>query len=166
MSQRGRRGVGIAGLLLGAGLGGFIDGIVFHQILQWHNMLSGWIPPLDEATIKINMLWDGYFHLGVWFLTVLGVIVLWHTSRQLHHRVAARFLYGAMLIGWGVFNVVEGVINHHLLGLHRVHEYSTAGIWWDLAFLTSGLLLVLAGAALARRSGQGPAAPRRVPDSR
>jgi uncharacterized membrane protein len=29
------------GLLLGAGLGGFFDGILFHQLLQWHNMVSG-----------------------------------------------------------------------------------------------------------------------------
>jgi uncharacterized membrane protein len=30
-----------AGLLHGLGLGGFIDGILLHQILQWHHMLSG-----------------------------------------------------------------------------------------------------------------------------
>lgn len=30
----------IGGLLLGLGLGGFVDGIAFHQILQWHHMLS------------------------------------------------------------------------------------------------------------------------------
>ena len=27
------------GVLLG--LGGFFDGVVFHQLLQWHHMLSG-----------------------------------------------------------------------------------------------------------------------------
>jgi uncharacterized membrane protein len=27
-------------LLLGLGLGGFIDGIVLHQVLQWHHMLT------------------------------------------------------------------------------------------------------------------------------
>jgi uncharacterized membrane protein len=29
-----------SGLLFGIGLGGFLDGIVLHQILQWHHMLS------------------------------------------------------------------------------------------------------------------------------
>lgn len=29
-----------AGILLGLGLGGFFDGIVLHQILQWHHMLT------------------------------------------------------------------------------------------------------------------------------
>jgi uncharacterized membrane protein len=33
-----------AGALLGIGLGGFVDGILFHQILQLHNMLSNWVP--------------------------------------------------------------------------------------------------------------------------
>jgi uncharacterized membrane protein len=28
------------GILLGIGLGGFVDGIVLHQILQWHHMLT------------------------------------------------------------------------------------------------------------------------------
>ena len=27
--------------LMGVGLGGFIDGILLHQILQWHHMLTG-----------------------------------------------------------------------------------------------------------------------------
>jgi len=29
-----------AGIFLGLGLGGFVDGILLHQILQWHHMLS------------------------------------------------------------------------------------------------------------------------------
>ena len=30
----------MSGLLYGLGLGGFIDGIVLHQILQWHHMVT------------------------------------------------------------------------------------------------------------------------------
>ena len=82
--------------------------------------------------------------------------VSWHFVRSAGRSAATvpAMPHGAMLIGWGVFNLVEDVINHHLLGLHRVHEYSTAGIRGDLAFLTSGLLRVLAGATLTRCSGQ------------
>ena len=29
-----------AGILFGLGLGGFFDGIVLHQVLQWHHMLT------------------------------------------------------------------------------------------------------------------------------
>ncbi len=38
-----------AGLLLGIGMGGFVDGIVFHQLLQTHSMLSGVRPGLTLA---------------------------------------------------------------------------------------------------------------------
>jgi uncharacterized membrane protein len=41
---------------MGAGLGGFIDGIVFHQILQIHNMLSARIPADTLINAKIHMV--------------------------------------------------------------------------------------------------------------
>lgn len=37
--------VAVAGVLIGIGLGGLIEGIVFQQILQWHNFVSNRIPP-------------------------------------------------------------------------------------------------------------------------
>ena len=44
-----------SGILMGAGMGGFVDGIVFHQILQLHNMVSGWLPPSNLVDAKVNM---------------------------------------------------------------------------------------------------------------
>jgi Predicted membrane protein (DUF2243) len=35
----------VAGMLIGSGMGGFVDGIMLHQMAQWHNMLSNVIPP-------------------------------------------------------------------------------------------------------------------------
>ena len=29
-----------AGILLGVGIGGFFDGVVFHQVLQWHHLVT------------------------------------------------------------------------------------------------------------------------------
>ena len=45
-----------------------------------------------------------------------------------------------MLTGFGIFNLVEGIIDHHLLGLHHVNETvpPEQWLWWDLAFLASG----------------------------
>ena len=66
----GHRGALIAaGTLLGIGLGGFLDGILLHQILQWHNMLSSVVPPIDVVSIKYNMVWDGLFHAFTWVMT-------------------------------------------------------------------------------------------------
>ncbi len=30
----------LPGIVLGVGLGGFVDGILLHQLLQWHHMLT------------------------------------------------------------------------------------------------------------------------------
>jgi uncharacterized membrane protein len=35
----------MAGLRIGVGMGGFVDGIVRHQLAQWHHMLSNVVPP-------------------------------------------------------------------------------------------------------------------------
>ena len=47
---------------MGIGLGGFFDGILFHQLLQIHNMLSAKYPNTSIANLEINMFWDGLFH--------------------------------------------------------------------------------------------------------
>jgi uncharacterized membrane protein len=139
-----------AGLLLGAGLGGFVDGIVLHQILQWHNLLSNRLPPDTLVRAKVNMYWDGIFHAAVWVMTVVGLGMLWSATGRRDVPHSGRTLLGALLLGWGLFNVVEGVIDHTLLGLHHVYEYTANKLPADLAFLAFGALLVLAGWGLLR----------------
>jgi uncharacterized membrane protein len=139
-----------AGILLGAGLGGFVDGIVLHQILQWHNMLSGQLPPDTLVRAKVNMYWDGLFHAAVWVLTVVGLAMLWGASGRADVPHSGRTLLGGLLLGWGLFNVIEGVIDHELLGLHHVYEYTPNHLPADLGFLAFGVALLLAGAGLVR----------------
>ncbi len=139
-----------AGLLLGAGLGGFVDGIVLHQILQWHNMLSNQLPPDTLVRAKINMYWDGVFHAAVWVMTAVGLFSLWQATGRPDVVRSGRTLWGALLLGWGLFNVVEGLIDHQLLGLHHVQEYAADKLPWDLAFLGFGGLLLLSGGLLLR----------------
>ena len=55
-----------------------------------------------------------------------------------------------MLAGWGMFNVVEGVVDHHLLGIHHVRDDLGGPLSWDLGFLAVGVLLVALGWWLAR----------------
>jgi uncharacterized membrane protein len=141
-----------AGLLLGAGLGGFVDGIVLHQILQWHNLLSAQLPPDTLVRAKVNMYWDGVFHAAVWVLTSVGLGLLWTAAGRADVPHSGRTLLGAMLLGWGVFNVVEGLIDHELLGLHHVYEYTPNKLPADLAFLGFGMVLVLMGGGLIRSS--------------
>jgi uncharacterized membrane protein len=134
---------------MGSGLGGFIDGIVFHQILQVHNMLSARIPPDTLLNAKINMVWDGAFHALVWVLTASGLAMLWGVGSRGDVPWSGRTFAGSLLMGWGLFNVVEGIIDHHLLGIHhvveRLHESG-----YDYAFLAFGVLLLAIGASVVR----------------
>ncbi|MBJ6142097.1 DUF2243 domain-containing protein [Hymenobacter sp. BT559] len=139
-----------AGILLGAGLGGFVDGILLHQILQWHNMLSGQLPPDTLVRAKVNMYWDGLFHAAVWVLTAVGLAMLWSATGCPDVPHSGRTLLGGLLLGWGLFNVVEGIIDHEVLGLHHVYEYTPNHLPADLGFLALGLVLLLAGWALVR----------------
>jgi hypothetical protein len=66
-----------AATLIGIGMGGFVDGIVLHQILQWHHMLSVPMPPIDLLSVKVNMVWDGLFHAFTWIVTFIGLLLLW-----------------------------------------------------------------------------------------
>ena len=142
-------------LLLGVGMGGFIDGILLHQILQWHHMLTGdnGGEPLDTvAGLEANTLVDGFFHVTTWmFVAVAGYL----TVRAWQRGELAppwRAHVGMLLAGWGAFNVVEGLIDHQLLGLHHVRDDLGAPLGWDIAFPASGVLLTAVGAALVRTS--------------
>jgi uncharacterized membrane protein len=142
-----------AGILLGLGLGGFFDGIVLHQVLQWHHMLtSAGYPPDSVGNLEINTLWDGLFHASTYLFVVAGLIVLWNTARKRHLRWSSRLLIGSILMGFGAFNLVEGVVDHHLLGIHHVNETAPRGQWiyWDVAFLVWGAAMLIGGWALYR----------------
>src|SRR3954454_19243041 len=72
-----------AGILFGLGLGGFFDGIVLHQLLQWHHMVtSAGYPPDDVQNLKVNTFWDGLFHASTYIFVVLGLVILWRTAHQ------------------------------------------------------------------------------------
>lgn len=143
------------GILLGAGLGGFADGILLHQILQWHNMLSSVHPPTDLVQMKYNMLWDGLFHAFTWIMVVLGIWRLWVAGKRPDVPWSTRTLVGSMLLGWGLFNLVEGLIDHQLLGIHHVHP-GEGQLVWDVAFLALGIIQIGAGwASIAAGRGDG-----------
>ena len=142
-----RRPLIAAGTLLGIGLGGFVDGILFHQLLQIHGMLSARVTRTTVAGLEINMFWDGLFHVVTWTMTALGVVLLWKAVRRNDVPLSTKTLGGSMAMGWGLFNLVEGIINHHLLHLHHVTETDNHLIW-DLTFLASGLLLIGVGASI------------------
>ena len=164
------RGFPLAGgLLLGLGLGGFFDGIVLHQLLQWHHLVtSAGYPPDSVENLNVNTFWDGVFHAGTYLFVALGLAVLWRASRHGPTRWSGKVAIGTMLMGFGIFNLVEGIVDHHLLGLQHVNETAPRELWilWDLAFLAWGAAMLLGGWLLVRtgrRASERPgqhAAPR------
>jgi len=140
----------LPGILLGVGLGGMLDGIVLHELLQWHSMLSQRVPLRSVEAMHVNMLADGVFHAAMWLFTVAGIAALWRAMQRPGLRYDAQHLTGAGLMGWGGFNLVEGLINHQLLGLHHVRQ-ADAEFWpADMAFLASGVVLIAVGAWMRR----------------
>lgn len=140
------------GVLLGIGLGGFVDGIVLHQILQWHHMLtSAGYPPDSVPNLNINTLFDGLFHATTWIAIAIGLMLL-HRAIRAGQAWSGKRLLGGMGIGWGSFNLVEGVVDHHMLGLHHVKENAANPLRWDIGFLVFGVVLVIVGTLVARNA--------------
>lgn len=147
-----------AGILLGTGLGGFFDGILLHQILQWHNMLSSVRPPTDLVAMKYNMVWDGLFHAFTWIMTALGLWRLWVAGARADVPWSTRTFVGSLSLGAGLFDFVEGLIDHQILGIHHVHP-GEGELAWDLGFVGLGAVLMVVGWALIR-SGRGDTTAR------
>src|SRR5437868_4134754 len=103
-----------SGILFGLGLGGFFDGIVLHQILQWHHMLSSVNPPDTVANLKFNTLLDGLFHAATYGFVDIGLFLLWRAAGTAHRPWSSKMLAGTLLLGFGLFNVVEGLIDHEI----------------------------------------------------
>jgi uncharacterized membrane protein len=132
---------------------GFFDGIVLHQLLQWHHMLtSAGYPPDSVRNLEMNTLFDGLFHASTYVFVVLGLVILWRAARRRHLRWSSKLLAGTVLMGFGIFNLVEGIVDHHVLGIHHVNETVPRDHWvyWDIAFLLWGAVMLIGGWAIYR----------------
>ena len=67
--------------------------------------------------------------------------------------LSTKLLAGSMLVGFGVFNVVEGLIDHHLLGIHHVNELVDPVYrrYWDIGFLVWGAAMLGIGWVLLQQ---------------
>ena len=140
------------GLVLGVGLGGFADGIALHQIAQWHNMGSAVLPPTTMDAMRRNMAWDGWFHAATLVLTIAGVYALLGDARRGTRLPDGRAFTGLLLLGWGLFNLVEGIVDHHLLALHHVRDMPAHVPLYDWLFLAvAGVGFTVVGWRLGRR---------------
>ena len=155
VATAGRRAdIRLPGIVLGVGLGGVVDGILLHQILQWHHLVSAQTPPTTLAGLEVNTVADGFFHLATWICVVAASLTSISAWRQGRLAPSYSFHLGLVLTGWGIFNLVEGLVDHQILGVHHVRDDLGAPLSWDLGFLASGILLIAGGWLLHRRGAR------------
>ena len=146
---------GRAGYLLGFSAGGFFDGIVLHQLLQWHHLLSA-----VGGDVRFQILADGYFHLAMYGVAALG---LWRLIRRPVGDGVR--LTGQMLVGFGAWHGLDAVLSHWLLQVHRIRMGVESPLLWDLGWLVIfGLGPLILGVWLLRRRRRpdGPAGRGRL----
>jgi uncharacterized membrane protein len=126
-------------------------------------MLSneGSYPATTVAGLEVNTLWDGIFHAGTWLAVAIGLFFLWKAAGRRDVAWSGQAFIGLLAAGWGVFNLVEGVVDHHLLTIHHVRDDVTHALLWDLGFLAFGALLVVVGWWLYRAAEIPASAPQR-----
>jgi len=127
-----------AGVLMGVGVAAFIDETVSHQLLHWHHFY-------DKSTAEIGLVSDGFFHAGGWLAMVVGLFLFADLQRR--RATVPKRVWAGALIGWGGFQLYDGVIQHKVFRLHQI-RYDVDLTVYDLAWNISGAIGLLIGAVL------------------
>ncbi|WNV76592.1 DUF2243 domain-containing protein [Geodermatophilus sp. DSM 44513] len=144
--ESGRR-LATSGLLVGAGLMGSVDEIVFHQLLAWHMFY-------DRAGGTVGLVSDGLLHAATLSAVVAGLALLADLRRR--GAFDAGRWWALVLLGAGSFQLFDGVVDHKVLRVHQV-RYGVDLTGYDVAWIGSGVLLLGAGAALLLQARRRPA---------
>jgi uncharacterized membrane protein len=160
VTRRRKMPILIAGGVLGAGLGGVIDAILFQQIFQWHHVLSSVVPPVDVPSLTTNVRADGLGALLAVCIALSGLAMLWSAVARPGIVLSTRSFLASLGAGWCAFNLVEGLLAHHVLGLHRM-RYGPHGPGYDFAYLLISAALCVILVTIARSERPRTAGARR-----
>jgi uncharacterized membrane protein len=138
-----------AGAVLGFGMGGFFDGIVLHQLLQWHHLVSNVYPDNTVEGLQLNTLWDGIFHAAMYVITFIGLVMVWRAVHRNDVVQSPRILFGAALVGFGTFHLFDSIVNHWILQIHNIRP-GPDFLLYDISYFIIGIILLAIGAALIR----------------
>ncbi|CAM3585609.1 DUF2243 domain-containing protein [Bordetella sputigena] len=142
-----------AGYSVGFAMSGFFDGILLHQILQWHHLLSG-LRSARFADLRVQIMADGLFHAVMYLIALGGFYMLYRARADLSLPRAGRRLLANFWIGFGAWHVVDAVLSHWVTRIHRIRMDSAYPLAWDLAWLAAfGLIPLTAGWWMRRRPG-------------
>lgn len=141
------RRLALPAFLLGFAFSGFFDGILLHQILQWHHLLSA----IRGDDIRFQILADGYFHAAMYVIAVIGFALLWRARSSISAAGSAGRFAAYVLIGFGVWHVIDAVGSHWILQIHRIRWDAEMPLLWDVGWLAAfGLVPLLIGWRMRR----------------
>jgi uncharacterized membrane protein len=142
------------GFLLGFALGGFLDGILFHQVLQWHHLLSN----VDAAGVqdpRVQIMADGLFHVLMYLLAAAGLALLWRRRVDFGAPAGGQATWVWLVAGFGAWQLVDVVVFHWVLRIHHVRMDSPHPVLWDAGLAAVGAAIVLLAWRLARKPPRG-----------
>lgn len=137
----------LSGVLTGVGVAGFLDEVLFHQLLRWHHFYDG-------STPTAGLVSDGLFH-AVGTVALVAGLLLYADLQRRRVFVLTRWV-GAVLLGWGAFQLYDGLVQHKLLGLHQV-RYGVELLPYDLAWNGAAVLALVGAVVLLRRAARAAA---------
>jgi uncharacterized membrane protein len=114
--------------ILGFAFGGFFDGILLHQVLEWHHFLS-LVPGKD---LRTQILADGLFHLATYVVAALGLVLLWRNGNT---RAGDRIVLAWAVLGFSIWQFSDVVLVHWLTGIHRIRVGVPNPTLWDVGWL-------------------------------
>jgi uncharacterized membrane protein len=156
-----------AGFVLGFAFGGFFDGILLHQVLQWHHLLS-LVDAEAVRDIRVQILADGLFHVLMYIIAGVGLWLLWRGRRGFENPGLDMRVLAATVLGFSAWQFVDVVLFHWILQIHRIRVGVPNPLLYDIGWLVVfGLPSLALGLWLARRpeggSGGGTGSFRRGP---
>jgi uncharacterized membrane protein len=144
-----------AGAVIGFALGGFFDGILLHQVLQWHHLFS-LVPGEMWRDIRNQILMDGWFHVLHYVIALVGLWLLWTARAGFAGSGSDRRLLGATLLGFSAWQFVDVVLFHWILMIHRIRVDVPSPLAYDLSWLVAfGVTTLCAGLWLWLWRGRG-----------
>lgn len=130
----------LSGVLAGIGVAAFVDETFLHQLLHWHHFY-------DKSTPTVGLVSDGYFHAVGWAAVVVGLFLFADLQRRA--ATVPRRVWAGGLIGWGGFQLYDGLFQHKVLGLHQI-RYHVNLLPYDLVWNIAGGIGLVVGLLLLR----------------
>lgn len=128
--------------LIGIGLMAAVDEIIFHQLLAWHHFY-------DLSTPLVGLISDGLLHAAELIAVVAGFF--WFADLRRRVVLDRSWAWAGFFLGAGGFQLFDGLVDHKVLRVHQI-RYGVELLPYDLAWIFTGLLLLLIGVIIVMRT--------------